>query len=158
MSDKIEPISVPLPSGSVGRFLASIGNLSTCLGAIHRSLSQSHGLGERGVWMLSWISEGHGYPGYISKAMMLPPSVVSGDLKRLMDTGFVMKARSPDDARRIRYTLTPSGKSLLSKAHGLYLEALQDKIGSYPETEMRAFLRMLFEISLHARGVVQQDG
>jgi DNA-binding MarR family transcriptional regulator len=142
----------------VGQFLASIGNLSTCLGAIHAGFSQEHGLGPRGIWMLSWISEGHGFPGYIAKAMKLPPSVVSGDLRRLVEAGLVVSERSGEDARRLRYTLTPPGAALLSQAHGLYVAALEGKIASYPAKDMRTMLRLLYELSLHTRAIVEPEG
>lgn len=147
-----------LPSGPVGQFLASIGNLSTCLGAIHAGFSQEHDLGPRGIWMLSWISEGHGFPGYIAKAMKLPPSVVSGDLRRLVEAGLAVSERSGEDARRLCYSLTPPGAALLSEAHGLYVTALEDKIASYPAEDMRTMLRILYELSLHTRAIVEPDG
>jgi DNA-binding MarR family transcriptional regulator len=146
-----------LPSGSVGQFLASIGNLSTCLGAIHAGFSQQHDLGPRGIWMLSWISEGHGHPGYIAKAMKLPPSVVSGDLRRLVEAGLSVSARSGEDGRRLCYTLTPAGAALLSQAHALYVEALGEKVASYPAEDMRTTLRILYELSQHVRGIVGPD-
>lgn len=150
-------IRARLPSGPIGQLLASIGNLSTCLGAIHAQLSQRHGLGPRGIWMLSWISEGHGYPGYIAKAMILPPSVVSGDLRRLSEAGLVTRNRDGEDKRRLCYCLTPPGAALLSEAHGLYVVALADKIASYPAEDIGKTLRILYELSLHTRAIVEPD-
>lgn len=155
--DSPDRIWARLPSGAVGRFLASIGNLSTCLGAIHAGFSQEHDLGPRGIWMLSWISEGHGHPGYIAKAMKLPPSVVSGDLRRLVEAGLAVSERSGEDGRRLCYSLTPTGAALLSEAHGLYVDALESKIASYPAEDVRTTLRVLYELSLHTRAIVEPD-
>ncbi|PKP88602.1 MAG: hypothetical protein CVT77_18900 [Alphaproteobacteria bacterium HGW-Alphaproteobacteria-16] len=150
MSDDPSP-DVRLPSGTTGRLLASIGNLSTSLGAIHSRFAQHHDLGPRGIWIMSWISEGHGNPGAIARAMILPPSVISGDLNRLTDRELIVRQRGAADGRRLVYSLTATGRALLAEAHGNYLDLLQDKLASYPPEQLDAMLRMLFEISRHVR-------
>jgi DNA-binding MarR family transcriptional regulator len=143
-----------LPSGPVGRLLASVGNLSGAFNVIHSRYAQSHGLGIRGIWTLSAISEGHASPGEIARLMMLPPSVVSGDLNRLIDAGLIERRRDDSDGRRLVYTLTEAGRVLLSDAHAVYVDVLGGKIGSYPPGEIERLLRMLYEISLHVRACI----
>ncbi|MCR5870999.1 MULTISPECIES: MarR family winged helix-turn-helix transcriptional regulator [unclassified Sphingomonas] len=140
-----------LPSGPIGRLLASIGNLSTSLGAIHARFAQDHGLGPRGIWIMSWISEGQGNPGAIARAMILPPSVISGDLNRLVEQGLVVRQRGAADGRRLDYSLTETGQALLAKAHARYVAILQGKFAEYPPDQIDALLRILFEISGHVR-------
>ena len=148
-----------LPSGPIGRLLASIGNLSTSLGAIHSRFAQRHGIGPRGIWILSWISEGQGNPGVIARQMILPPSVISGDLNRLVGRGLVIRKRGDADARRLDYSLTEPGRTLLAEAHSEYVGVLQDKLASYPPEQMDALLRMLYEIGGHIRAHLDQaDG
>jgi len=140
-----------LPSGPIGRLLASIGNLSTSLGAIHSRFAQANDIGPRGIWILSWISEGQGNPGAIARAMILPPSVISGDLNRLVECGLVVRQRAAADARRLDYSLTQAGQALLAQAHARYVEILADKFAKYPAEQVDALLRMLFEIGGHVR-------
>ncbi len=155
-SETADRLQARLPSGAVGRLLASIGNLSTSLGAIHARFAQERDLGPRGIWVLSWISEGQGNPGMIAQKMILPPSVISGDLNRLVDAGLVARSRSGVDARRIDYRLTDAGRELLHQAHGEYAALLGDRLASYPPEELDRLLRMLFEISLLVRAHVDE--
>jgi DNA-binding MarR family transcriptional regulator len=147
-----------LPSGPIGRLLASIGNLSNSLGAIHSRYAQNHDLGARGIWTLSAISEGHASPGAIARLLMVPPSVVSGDLNRLLDAGLIERRRDGSDGRRLVYSLTEDGSALLSGAHSIYVSILGDKMASYPPEEIERLLRVLYEVSLHVRGHVDAAG
>ncbi|CAN5184518.1 hypothetical protein BH10PSE13_BH10PSE13_03600 [soil metagenome] len=144
-----------LPSGPIGRLLASVGNLSNSFSAIHGRYAQSHGLGVRGIWTLSAISEGHASPGDISRLMMLPPSVISGDLASLLEGGLIERQRHDGDGRRLVYSLTAAGRDMLSDAHQAYVEVLGDKIASYPPGEIDRMLRLLYEISQHVRTFVE---
>lgn len=149
------PRQARLPSGPVGRLLASVGNLSNSFSAIHGRYAQSHGLGVRGIWTLSAISEGHASPGDIARLMLLPPSVISGDLAGLLDGGLIERQRHGGDGRRLVYSLTDAGRDLLSDAHQAYVAVLGDKIASYPPGEIDHMLRVLYEISQHVRAVVE---
>ncbi len=140
-----------LPGGPIGRLLATVGNLSYLLDSIHTRYAQAHGLGTRGIWTLSAISEGRTSPGDIARLMLLPPSVVSGDLAQLLDAGLIERRKDTADKRRLIYTLTAAGQALLSDAHGVYVEVLGDLLGAYPREELDHMLRMLFEISGHLR-------
>ncbi len=147
-----------LPSGPIGRLLASVGNLTYLFSAIHRRYAQEHGLGTRGIWTLSAISEGHTSPGEIARLMMLPASVVSGDLNQLVDGGLIERQRDGSDGRRLIYTLTEAGQAMLSGAHQVYAEVLGDKLAAYPPEEIDHLLRMLFEVSQYVRDRVGADG
>lgn len=148
---KKSPPRARLPSGPIGRLLASVGNLSTLLGVIHSRYAQDRDLGIRGISTLSAISEGHSSPGDIARLRMLPPSVVSGDLNRLLDVNMIERRRDSDDGRRLLYSLTESGRDVLAGAHSLYVDMLWEKMGSYPPEEVNRLLRMLYEINLHVR-------
>ena len=156
------PLRARLPSGPIGRLLASVGNLSNMLGVVHSRYAQSRDLGIRGIWTLSAISEGHASPGDIARLGMLPPSVVSGDLNRLIDAGMIERRRDGSDGRRLLYSLTESGRDVLAGAHALYIEMLGEKMGAYPPEEVDRLLRLLYEISLHVRAAIdlapQQGG
>lgn len=146
-----------LPSGPIGRLLASVGNLSSSLNTVHSRYAQDHGLGTRGIWTLSAISEGHDSPGQIARLMMLPPSVVSGDLNGLLEAGMIERQRDETDGRRLIYTLTERGQALLSGAHNVYVELLGAKMDSYDQAEIERSLRLLYEINLHLRGTIQEQ-
>lgn len=145
-----------LPSGPVGQLLASVGNLSNAFNVIHSLYAQDHDLGTRGIWTLSAISEGHASPGEIARLMMLPPSVVSGDLNRLLDTALIERRRDGSDGRRLVYSLTEAGRDVLSDAHGVYVDVLGDKMATYPPGEIERLLRVLYEISLHVRASIDE--
>ena len=152
-----DPPRARLPSGPIGRLLASVGNLSNMLGVVHGRYAQSHDLGIRGIWTLSAISEGHTSPGDMARLGMLPPSVVSGDLNRLLDAGMIQRRRDGSDGRRLVYSLTESGRDLLAGAHAVYVEMLGEKMGSYPPEEIDRLLRVLYEISLHVRACLDEE-
>jgi len=147
----------PLPSGPIGRLLASVGNLSYLLDSIHSRYAQEHGLGARGVWTLSAISEGSTTPGDIARLMLLPPSVVSGDLNDLMDRGLIERRKDAGDRRRLIYNLTEEGQALLAGAHQVYVGVLGDMLESYPREQLDSLLRLLFDVSRHVRGRVEGD-
>jgi DNA-binding MarR family transcriptional regulator len=140
-----------LPAGPIGRLLASVGNLSHLLDSIHSRYAQAHGLGTRGIWTLSAISEGRTSPGDIARLMLIPPSVVSGDLNQLLEAGLIERRKHTGDKRRLIYTLTEEGQALLSGAHAVYVEVMGDLLDAYPRAELDQMLRMLFEISRHLR-------
>lgn len=146
-----------LPSGPIGRLLASVGNLSTGLGAIHSRYARDRDLGVRGIWTLSAISEGNETPGDIARLGMLPPSVVSGDLARLLAAGMIERRRDCDDGRRLFYSLTEVGRDTLTGAHSVYVEVLAGKVSSYPPGEVDRLLRVLYEVNLHVRAYLAQD-
>jgi DNA-binding MarR family transcriptional regulator len=156
-SREIAPPHVRLPSGPVGRLLASVGNLSSSFNAIHSRYAQAHDLGLRGVWVLSAISEGHASPGAIARLMMLPASVVSGDLNRLLKSKMIVRARDGRDGRRLVYSLTDAGRDVLAGAHALYVELLADRLGDYPAGQLDTLLRLLYDISRLVRAHVDQN-
>jgi DNA-binding MarR family transcriptional regulator len=153
----IDPLRARLPSGPIGRLLASVGNLSAMLGVVHGRYAQSQDLGIRGIRTLSAISEGHASPGDIARLGMLPPSVVSGDLNRLLDAGMIERRRHGSDGRRLLYNLTGSGRDVLAGAHALYVDMLGEKMASYPPGELNRLLRILYEISLHVRASLDEE-
>lgn len=106
---------------------------------------------------MSWISEGQGNPSAIARAMILPPSVISGDLSRLIEHGLVVRQRGVADGRRLDYSLTEAGRTLLAAAHARYVEILQDKLAEYPPEEIDALLRVLYEISGHVRAHLEAE-
>jgi len=112
-------------------------------------------LGARGIWTLSAISEGHTSPGAIASLMMLPPSMVSGDLNQLVDGGLIERQRDSSDGRRLIYTLTQAGQEMLSGAHQVYVEILGDKLDTYPREDLDRLLRMLFEVCRYVRDRVE---
>jgi DNA-binding MarR family transcriptional regulator len=152
-----DPPRARLPSGPIGRLLASVGNLSNMLGVVHSRYAQSQDLGVRGIRTLSAISEGHASPGDIARLGMLPPSVVSGDLNRLLDARMIERRRDGSDGRRLLYSLTENGRDVLAGAHALYVEMLGEKMASYPPGEVDRLLRVLYEISLHVRASLDEE-
>lgn len=154
-AEKLQAHRARLPSGPIGRLLASVGNMSCLLNAIHSRYAQEHGLGTRGIWTLSAISEGNATPGEIARLMMLPPSVVSGDLKELVQAGLIGRSRDSTDGRRLVYSLTLAGQNMLSAAHRAYVDLLGDKIASYPAGEIDRMLRIFYELTLHVRQAVE---
>jgi len=143
--------TVPLPSGPIGRLLASVGNLSYLLNAIHTQYAQDNGLGTRAIHTLSAISEGHVTPGELARLMLLPPSVVSGDLNQLRDAGLIRRDRDPRDGRRLVYGLTAPGETMLAGAHRLFVQLLGEKLQSHPEAEVASALRLLYNLTRQLR-------
>jgi DNA-binding MarR family transcriptional regulator len=153
-----EPLGAPqarLPSGPIGRLLASIGNLSYILSSVHCRYAQERGLGVRGVWTLSAISEGHTTPGAIARLMLLPPSVISGDLAQLIESAMIVRRRDDADGRRLVYSLTEAGREVLAGAHAEYVALLKGKLDSYDRSDLDRLLRMLFDVSLHLRSAIE---
>lgn len=153
--DKSTSHHARLPSGPIGRLLASVGNMSCLLNAIHSRFAQERGLGTRGIWTLSAISEGNVTPGAIARLMMLPPSVVSGDLKELVQAGLIERCRDDSDGRRLIYSLTLAGQNMLSAAHRAYVDLLGEKIASYPAGEIDRMLRIFYDLTIHVRLAVE---
>ncbi len=84
--------------------------------AAGEALTVNCGLGRRELVLLSLIDGGMAYPSDLARELELPRYFISRALDKFERDGLVNRAFDEQDARRTRFTLTPTGKELQIRA------------------------------------------
>lgn len=136
-----------MPAGPTSRLLNHLGAISYHLNAVVLGLAERHDLGPRGVWALRCIADGCVFPSEIADSMMVAPSLVTSDLKRLEKAGLAIGRIDGHDRRRYRFVLTETGRALLEEAYQLYETRVLRRLKTYDSLELLTFFKVLDDLS-----------
>jgi DNA-binding MarR family transcriptional regulator len=81
--------------------------------------------------------------GEVARTMHVHPSSVTGMLRRLEQSGLLLRRSDRDDARRAVLTLTPQGKRLNAKTAGTVEAVVERALRAISSAEVRAAQRAL---------------
>lgn len=85
-------------------------------------------------------------PSAIAAALGLPAPTVSHILRRLEEEGWVSRQVDPDDLRRYRFSLTPSGWEALRAAHRCLSAVMDRHLAQLEPDEQRELVRLMAKL------------
>ncbi|MBX3199809.1 MAG: MarR family transcriptional regulator [Labilithrix sp.] len=76
--------------------------------------------------------------GRLAELVHVHPSTLTGVLRRLVDRGFVQRERDPEDARRTKFSLLPSGEAIDATQAGTVEAAVRRALARMPPESIDA--------------------
>jgi DNA-binding MarR family transcriptional regulator len=83
----------------------------------------------------------------LGKLLVLDKATLSGVLDRMHDSGWIMKARDPDDGRVFRITTTPKAEALKKELIDLRIKANEELLAGFTPDEKVLFKRLLKDLT-----------
>ena len=103
---------------------------------------QEHGLGMKEFFLLSKLDE-HPNPADLARALLTPRPTVTFMVKRMEAAGYVRRSMQPEDLRRFRLTLTPSGRKAMEAARQILDEAFGRRLARLTLAQRAELMRAL---------------
>jgi DNA-binding MarR family transcriptional regulator len=103
------------------------------------------GLEVKELFVLAAVDE-HPFPAELASVLCMPKPTVTVNVKRLEAAGFLRREIDPEDLRRHRLLLTPSGRKAMTRGLALLSDAFGarlDKISGAEQTELRRLLEKM---------------
>lgn len=101
------------------------------------------GLETKELFVLAEVDE-HPFPAELAATLCMPKPTVTMNVKRLEAAGFLRREIDPEDLRRHRLLLTPSGRKVMTRGLTLLSGAFATRLGRLTATQ-QAELRTLLE-------------
>lgn len=105
-------------------------------------LVQAHGLEMKEFFLLSKL-DAHPNPADLARALLMPKPSVTFMVKRMEAAGYVKRAMQPDDLRRFRLTLTPSGRKAMEAAREILDEAFGRRLARLTQAQRAELMSAL---------------
>jgi DNA-binding MarR family transcriptional regulator len=83
----------------------------------------------------------------LGKLLILDKATLSGILDRMIDAGWIRKARNPNDKRVYRLFTTEKANRVKQELIGLRIKANKELLGGFTEEERVIFKRLLRELT-----------
>ena len=93
--------------------------------------------------LLSKLDE-HPNPADLARALVTPKPSVTFMVKRMEALGYLRRELQPDDLRRFRLTLTPSGRSAMERAREIFDQEFGRRLSRLTQAQ-RVELMRIFE-------------
>ena len=93
--------------------------------------------------LLSKLDE-HPNPADLARALVMPKPSVTFMVKRMEGLGYLRRELQPDDLRRFRLTLTPSGRSAMERAREIFDQEFGRRLSRLTQAQ-RVELMRIFE-------------
>ena len=93
--------------------------------------------------LLSKLDE-HPNPADLARALVMPKPSVTFMVKRMEALGYLRRELQPDDLRRFRLTLTPSGRSAMERAREIFDQEFGRRLSRLTQAQ-RVDLMRIFE-------------
>jgi DNA-binding MarR family transcriptional regulator len=87
--------------------------------------------------------DAHPNPADLARALVTPKPSVTFMVKRMEALGYVKREMQPDDLRRFRLTLTPSGRRAMEAAREIFDEEFGKRLGRLTQSQRLELLRIL---------------
>jgi len=104
------------------------------------------GLETKELFVLAEIDE-HPHPAELAQALSMPKPTVTVYVKSLESSGFVVRKIDPEDLRRHRLTLTPTGRKVVTKGLALISDAFEARFANLSAAEQAQFGSLLEKLS-----------
>jgi DNA-binding MarR family transcriptional regulator len=92
--------------------------------------------------LLSKLDE-HPNPADLARALITPKPTVTFMVKRMEALGYVRRELQPDDLRRFRLTLTPSGRSAMEGAREIFDQEFGRRLSRLTQAQRVELMRIL---------------
>lgn len=83
----------------------------------------------------------------LGKLLVLDKATLSGVLDRMLDSGWIMKSRDPDDGRVFRISTTPKAEALKNELIDLRIKANEELLAGFTHDEKVLFKRLLKDLT-----------
>jgi DNA-binding MarR family transcriptional regulator len=91
--------------------------------------------------LLSELDE-HPNPADLARALVTPKPSVTFMVKRMEALGYLRRELQPDDLRRFRLTLTPSGRSAMESARKIFDEEFGRRLSRLTQAQRLELMRI----------------
>jgi len=109
-----------------------------------RSVTEEHGLGPRGAWILRLIETGQVvHPLDVTNFFHISRSVITEELAQLTQCRLIAYRKSKQDGRRVELTLTRLGEAASLRVQEELKKLIVERFSSYSQSEVLQFSRML---------------
>ncbi|WP_394824505.1 MarR family winged helix-turn-helix transcriptional regulator [Pendulispora albinea] len=103
---------------------------------------REHGLEMKEFFLLGELDE-HPNPADLARAMLTPKPTVTFMVKRMEAAGYLRREMQPDDLRRFRLTLTPSGRKAMEASREILDEAFGERLARLTQAQRTELIRAL---------------
>jgi DNA-binding MarR family transcriptional regulator len=103
---------------------------------------QEHGLEMKEFFLLSKLDQ-HPNPADLARALLTPKPTVTFMVKRMEAAGHIRRAMQPEDLRRFRLTLTPSGRKAMEAARQILDQAFGRRLARLTVAQRAELMRAL---------------
>jgi DNA-binding MarR family transcriptional regulator len=142
--DSTEPGASPLSWDEVGFLLQSIMAATRQWRNATQRIRDEFSLKPRGPWILGLIYSGNVvFPADLAKFFQCSPSLITGELDRVIDAGLVTTRKHEADGRQIELLLTPLGQEVSQSISATVLEMVQKPLSKYTREEVLLCARLL---------------
>src|SRR5579884_3458405 len=127
------------PKSATGRAVECIRRLVNALGESARTVEQRTGLTNAQLFLLRQLAaERELTINALADRALTQQSTVSLLVRRLERAGYVQRARSPEDARRVHVALTARGRAIVARAPKPPLARMIDSLDRIPSGDVEA--------------------
>ncbi len=128
------------------QLLRQIWQLQRSLSEEIEPVLEAQGLFPAAPWILAEIAQ-RAYPAHLSRVLRLPAPTLSHILRRLEAQGLVKREVDPQDLRRFRFRLTPSGQAALEASRRAMEAVMNRRLSRLTPEERAALGRMLAAVA-----------
>jgi MarR family transcriptional regulator, organic hydroperoxide resistance regulator len=117
------------------------------LRTITKPFADRHDSGARGFAILGAMVRGIVQPGPLAAELSIGASLLTVELQRLSDARMITRDNDPDDARRVRLSLTDKGARLVQDTEHALFVAVAPILNEYTDAEKALVLKFLQRLS-----------
>jgi len=140
-----------LTADDISNFSHALAAARGQFGLAVRPLIADYDLGPRGPWIIGIVGRTQVSPHQLADFFSVGRSLITAELTKLEEGGFIALAKDENDGRRTNITLTAAGREVFERL-GSDLEAfLTERLTGYTVEEVRLCTRLLADFSRPSR-------
>jgi len=137
-----------LTADDISNFSHALAAARGQFGKAVKSLASDYDLGQRGPWIIGIVGRIQVSPHQLADFFSVGRSLITAELTKLEECGFIALAKDENDGRRTNIALTPTGREVYDRL-GRDMEAfLAERLAGYTVEEVRLCARLLADFSL----------
>ncbi|MET0251194.1 MAG: MarR family winged helix-turn-helix transcriptional regulator [Novosphingobium sp.] len=135
----------PLDWNDIGHLVQGLAMAGRPLRLATAPVTERHGLGPRGAWILNLIAAELVYPHQLADVLQIGRSLISAELARLGEAGLT-STRPGRDRRRTELMLTEAGRAALAETRAELDRIVRAAFAGYSPEDVRLCARMLGDL------------
>ncbi len=144
-------------SSSVGTAIESLQRLTEAFVLRREQLARSVGLTETQWRVIEEISTEHFMPSMFARRRERSSAAVSKILRQLLDRDLIRATIGKEDARQREYSLTASGKRLVTRLRRERTRAIEVVWNDLPRADLNRFAALSRELALRLEGYADSE-
>ena len=144
-------------SSSVGTAIESLQRLTEAFVLRREQLARSVGLTETQWRVIEEISTEHFMPSMFARRRERSSAAVSKILRQLLDRDLIRATIGKEDARQREYSLTASGKRLVTRLRRERTRAIEVVWNDLPRADLNRFAVLSRELALRLEGYADSE-